>query len=92
MRQEAAVLTVEMGVVLSASAEMSYIKLPNFCNDELLSDRPCALQCFKVHRKFFPKHLYNIVTVSEFCNLKNAVFQAILKQVRVCIHHYGQRL
>lgn len=79
MRQEAVVLTVEMDVVLSASAEMSCIKLSNFCNDELLSDHPCALQCFKVHRKFFPKYLYNIITVSEFYNLKNVVFQAMLE-------------
>lgn len=51
-----------------AVCEMSCIKLASFCSDELLSDHPCALQYFQVRGEFFPKNLYNVFTVSEFCN------------------------
>lgn len=80
---------VEIDAVLSASAEMSCVKLANFCGDDLLSDCLGTLQYFQVHREFFPKHLYNIFTVSEFCNNNKKM---LLKQVGVCIRSYGQRL
>lgn len=63
---------VEIDAVLSASAEMSCIKLAKFCSDEQLpSDHLGALQYFQVHKEFFPKHLHNIFIVSEFCNNNN---------------------